>query len=103
MLPQQQTLRKRMTQKALDNFFVPHTSLPLPVPLSLSLISLEAGVAVHGGSDHFAPVQQQNVILPLGDHQHLFLWPALAGSLRYMSHVLIPGCLVHFHLVLVHS
>lgn len=68
MLPQQQTLRKRMIQKALDNFFVPHSSVPLPVPLSLSLIPLEAGVAVHVGSDRFAPlVQQQNVILPLGD------------------------------------
>lgn len=68
MLPQQQTLRKRMIQKAIDNFFVPHSSLPLLVPLSLFLISLEAGVAVHVGSDHFAPpVQQQNVILPLGE------------------------------------
>lgn len=51
----------------IDNF-VPHSSVPLPVPLSLSLIPLEAGVAVHVGSDRFAPlVQQQNVILPLGD------------------------------------
>lgn len=59
MLLQQQTLKKRMTQKARYNFFVPHSSLLLPVPLSLFLISLEAGIAVHVGSDHFAPPGQQ--------------------------------------------
>lgn len=49
MLPQQQTRKKRMIHKVLDRFLAPHPSLPLPVPLSFSLISLEAG-----GRDHFA-------------------------------------------------
>lgn len=44
-----------MTQKVLGHFLAPHPSPLLPVPLSFSLISLEAGVAVREGRrDRFA-------------------------------------------------
>lgn len=47
--------KKRMTQKVLGHFLAPHPSPLLPVPLSFSLISLEAGVGVREGRrDHFA-------------------------------------------------
>lgn len=80
-----------------------HSLSLCPSPLSLWKLVWQC---VQGGTTLHSRVvwcQQQNVFLSLGDHQHLSILPALAGSTRYMSHVLLPDCLVPLHLDLVHS